>query len=77
MPSTSFLFRIAKTVSVTAIGLMAALIVIGNITDYYTNYFFVSHVMKMDTIFPGSHIHDRGISNPVVYNVGYVFIILL
>lgn len=49
---------------VAAIGIMTALIVIGNTTDYYTNYFFVEHVMKMDSVFPESRIHYRSISNP-------------
>ena len=51
MYSTSFLFRLAKAISVTGIGLFALLVVIGNTTDYYSNYFFVEHVLKMDTTF--------------------------
>jgi predicted small integral membrane protein len=77
MYATSFLFRIAKAILVAAIGIMAALIVIGNTTDYYTNYIFVEHVMKMDSIFPGSHIHYRSINNPIVFHAGYIFIILM
>lgn len=77
MPTTSFLLRLAKIISVAAIGLMAALIVTGNITDYSTNYFFVEHVMKMDTIFPGSHVHYRSIHSPAVYTGGYIVIIIL
>jgi predicted small integral membrane protein len=77
MYSTSFLFRIAKLVSVFAIGIMALFIVIGNTTDYYTNYYFVEHVMKMDTIFPGSHIHYRNINNPFLFHAGYIFIIVM
>ena len=77
MPSTMFLLRLAKIISVAAIGLMAAIIVIGNTTDYYTNYFFVEHVMKMDTIFPASHVHYRSIHNPMFYKVGYILIIFL
>ena len=77
MYTTSFLFRLAKAISVAAIGIMAALIVIGNTTDYYTNYLFVEHVMKMDTIFPGSHIHYRSINNPIIFHAGYIFIIVM
>ena len=77
MPTTSFLLRLVKIISVAAIGLMAALIVTGNITDYSTNYFFVEHVMKMDTIFPESHVHYRGIHSAAIYHAAYVFIILL
>jgi predicted small integral membrane protein len=77
MYTTAFLFRLVKTVSVLAIGIMSLLIVFGNITDYYTNYYFVEHVMKMDTIFPDSKIQYRSINSPLLYHVGYVFIILL
>jgi hypothetical protein len=34
MYSTSFLLRLAKVISVMAIGIMAAVIAFGNITDY-------------------------------------------
>lgn len=77
MYPTSLLFRIAKTISVFAIGLMALLIVIGNTTDYYSNFSFVEHVMKMDTTFPNSEIHYRSINNPFLFHAGYIFIILM
>jgi predicted small integral membrane protein len=77
MYPTSFLFRLAKAVLVAATGLMAALIVIGNTTDYYTNYFFLEHVMKMDTIFPNSHLQYRSIHNSIFFHAGYIFIIIL
>ena len=77
MYHTSFLFRFAKAILVAAIGLMAALIVIGNTTDYYTNYLFVEHVMKMDSIFPGSHIQYRSINSPALFHAGYIFIIIM
>jgi predicted small integral membrane protein len=66
----------AKTIAVAAIGLLSLLIVIGNTTDYYTNYHFVEHVMKMDTIFPDSNVHYRSINNPFLFHAGYIFIIL-
>jgi predicted small integral membrane protein len=77
MYSTSFLLRLAKTISVVAIGALALLIVIGNTTDYYSNYFFVEHVLKMDTTFPSSRLHYRSINNPFLFHAGYIFIILL
>lgn len=77
MYATPFLFRLAKAISVAAIGLMAALIVIGNTTDYYTNYHFVEHVMKMDSTFPDNHMHYRSIDDPVFYHAGYIFIIVM
>ncbi len=77
MPSTALLLRLAKAVSVTGIALMSLLIVIGNVTDYYSNYFFVAHVMKMDTTFPGNHLHYRSIHDPFLFHAGYIIIIML
>ncbi len=77
MYSVQFLFRVAKTICVAAIGLMALLIVIDNTTDYYVNYHFVEHVMKMDTTFPDSNIHYRSISSTFVYHAGYILIIVM
>ena len=75
MYSTSFLLRIVKVVAVAAIGLMALIIAFNNITDYYSNYPFVMHVLKMDTIFPGSHMHYRSINNIFLFHAFYIFII--
>lgn len=77
MYPTTYLFRLAQAVSVFAIGLMALLVVVGNTTDYYTNYHFVEHVLKMDTIFPDSKILYRSIHSPFLYHACYVFIIIL
>ena len=77
MYSTQFLFRITKLIAVSSVALMAILIVIGNTTDYYSNYYFVEHVMKMDTIFSDSHLHYRSIRQPFLFHAGYITIILL
>src|SRR6266498_452970 len=77
MYSTFLLLRIVKMVSVAAIGLMAFLIAFGNITDYYSNYQFVVHVLKMDTIFPESHIHYRSINDIFVFHASYILIIIM
>ncbi len=76
MYTTSMMFRIAKTLSVTGIGLMGLLVVAGNLTDYYSNFHFVEHVMKMDTTFRDSRIHYRSIHSPFVYHAGYIMVIL-
>ena len=76
MYPVGFLFRVAKIVSVAAIALMALLVVVGNTTDYFTNYQFVEHVMKMDTTFPGSNVHYRSVDNPFLFHAGYILIIL-
>jgi predicted small integral membrane protein len=67
MYSTNHLFRIAKTVSV--------FIVLGNTTDYETNYQFVEHVLKMDTTFSHSRIHYRSLDNPILFQASYGLII--
>lgn len=77
MYSTGLLFRIAKVLVTAATGFMSLLIVIGNTTDYYTNFHFVQHVMKMDTIFPGSKVYYRHIDSPALYHGGYILLILL
>lgn len=77
MYSTAFLFRIAKATSVAAIGLMALLVAIGNTTDYYSNYSFVEHVLKMDTTFPNSGIHYRSINEPILFHAAYIVIIVM
>jgi len=77
MYSTSFLLRLAKVISVMAIGIMAAVIAFGNITDYSSNYQFVEHVLKMDTTFNDSSLHYRSINNVFAFNAFYIFIILM
>jgi predicted small integral membrane protein len=77
MYSTAFLFRIAKATSVAVIGLIGLLVVIGNITDYYTNYLFVEHVLKMDTTFSNSSIHYRSINEPILFHAAYIVIIVM
>jgi predicted small integral membrane protein len=72
MYSVQFLFRLAKTISVASIALMSLLVVFGNTTDYFTNFLFVEHVLKMDTTFPESHIHYRSIDNNFLFHVGYI-----
>jgi predicted small integral membrane protein len=77
MYTTAFTLRLAKAIAVAAIGLMAFLVAFGNITDYYSNYLFVAHVLKMDTTFPESHIHYRSISNIYVFHASYILIIIM
>jgi predicted small integral membrane protein len=61
-------FRWIKIISVGSLGLMSMLIFLGNTTDYNSNYQFVEHVMKMDTVFPNSRLLYRSIQQPWVYH---------
>jgi predicted small integral membrane protein len=77
MYSTAFLFRIAKATAAAAIGIMALMVVIGNTTDYYTNFLFVKHLLKMDTTFPNSGLRYRSINVPILFHAAYIVIIAL
>ena len=77
MYPTTFLFRLAKAIAVAAIGFMALLVVIGNTTDYYSNFLFVEHVLKMDTTFPNSSLLYRSINTPILFHVAYIAIIAM
>jgi predicted small integral membrane protein len=67
--------RAAKTVMVAAIALFASLVAFGNLTDYKTNFVFVTHVLSMDTIFPSSTIKYRAITAPALHHAAYALII--
>ncbi|WP_025091956.1 DUF2165 family protein [Brucella intermedia] len=67
--------RFNKTAFVAAIAFFATLVSFGNITDYYTNFAFVKHVLMMDTIFPDATIKYRALNNPIVHHAAYIFII--
>lgn len=75
--STLQAFRWIKIIAVGSLGLMSMLIFIGNTTDYGSNYQFVEHVMKMDTVFPNSRLLYRSIQQPWVYHTAYIFLIVL
>ena len=77
MYATALLIRVFKIVSISAIGIMALIIVIGNVTDYYTNYYFVAHVMQMDTVYPDGNMDYRKITNPLIFHSAYILLITL
>jgi predicted small integral membrane protein len=60
-----------KTVLVATIALIMVLVALGNLTNYDSNAAFVHHVLAMDTIFPGSHLLWRAITNPLAQTVAY------
>ena len=73
--NTNLTFRWIKILCVIAVALMALLITFNNCTDYISNYLFVQHVLKMDTIFPDSSLHYRSIDQPWLWHASYIFII--
>jgi len=67
--------RIVKIALVAAVAFFATLVAFGNVTDYWTNFAFVQHVLSMDTIFPHSTITYRAITSPLLHHLAYCIII--
>jgi len=67
--------RLSKVALVAAIALFTTLVAFGNMTDYSSNFAFVQHVLRMDTIFPDSAIGYRAIESTAFHHVAYVLII--
>jgi predicted small integral membrane protein len=75
---------IAVAVLVAVNALYILLVALGNVTDYGTNLAFVQHVLSMDTTNFGGRpgvgldpdIMWRAITDPVIWNVAYIGIIV-
>jgi predicted small integral membrane protein len=51
------------------------LVVFGNVTDYGTNFQFVKHVLKMDSLPRDPHVEWRAINSEPIYHFTYGVII--
>ncbi|MEM7173299.1 MAG: DUF2165 domain-containing protein [Pseudomonadota bacterium] len=69
--------RLSKIVMTGGIGFWAFLVVLGNITDYGSNWAFVQHVLAMDTIFPDSQLKWRAVTDPSLQKAAYLIIIAI
>ena len=67
--------RLAKIFCVAAIGFDVALVAFGNLTDYWTNFKFVTEVLDMDEVPVASHIHWRAVTSPILHHASYILII--
>jgi predicted small integral membrane protein len=67
--------RYAKITMSLVLASFCLLVTFDNITDYGTNYLFMSHVLSMDTTFPGNSLMYRSITNPVLWQMAYALII--
>jgi len=67
--------RLAKIACVAAIGLDMALVAFGNITDYGTNFGFVTEVLDMAELPAASQIHWRAVTSPTLHAAFYDAII--
>nr|WP_279586139.1 DUF2165 family protein [Campylobacter sp. US25a] len=57
---------------------LAGIVVFRNVTDYNSNFQFVSHVMSADikSDYLGNAIVYGVITSPVIHHIGYIIIIL-
>jgi predicted small integral membrane protein len=67
--------RICKVALVAAVAFFVTLVVFNNLTDYFSNYHFVEHVLSMDTTFPGNNGMWRSIRSADADTVFYWIII--
>ncbi len=67
--------RLSKVVMLLAFALYTALVAIGNLTDYDSNFSIVKHVLRMDTTFPNNRVMWRAIESSSLHHVAYGFII--
>ncbi|MGB3199602.1 MAG: DUF2165 domain-containing protein [Nodosilinea sp.] len=67
--------RISKTLLVSAIDLLALVIVLNNLTDYDANFRYIQHVLSMDTVFPDSQLTWRAIASSGLQKAIYAAII--
>ena len=75
--STLVLIRLAKVSMIAALAAYAFIVAYDNIVDYDSNYEFVSHVLSMDTTFPGNALMHRAISDKSIWSAAYALIIVL
>jgi predicted small integral membrane protein len=69
------IIRLCKTALVATVAVFFVLVAFGNLTDYGTNWAFVQHVLTMDTIFPGSTLTWRAITDKRLAALAYWLII--
>ncbi|RME61856.1 MAG: DUF2165 domain-containing protein [Alphaproteobacteria bacterium] len=67
--------RYSKIALLAAVALYVTLVVFNNVTDYGSNFAFVSHVLMMDTTFPGNAAMGRALADPIMHHAAYVLII--
>src|ERR1700733_6241262 len=70
------ILRICKIALVAAVAFFVTLVVFNNLTDYFSNYHFVEHVLSMDTTFPGNNGMWRAVRSAEADTIFYWMIIL-
>jgi predicted small integral membrane protein len=67
--------RLAKILISLSLALFCLLVAFDNVTDPHSNYEFVTHVLSMDTTFPGNTLMYRSVTNPILWQTVYAVII--
>lgn len=73
--SIQYFIRVSKVLMLLSFGGFAAVVVFGNLTDYQSNFNFVTHVFSMDTTYPGNTIMYRAITETWMHHAAYWAII--
>jgi predicted small integral membrane protein len=67
--------RTSQLLLIAAVALLHGLVAFNNVTDYDSNFQFVSHVLRMDTTFRNPSVMWRAIDNVAVHHAAYALII--
>lgn len=68
--------RLAKISCVAATALYITLVAFGNVTDYWTNFAFVTKVLDMNEVQDGAGIRWRAATSPALHQMAYLAIIV-
>jgi predicted small integral membrane protein len=68
--------RASKALLVLALAFYYTLVVFNNTNDYHSNLNFVTHVLRMDTTFPGNSGMWRAIQSPSIAFAFFVSIVI-
>lgn len=68
--------RVCKILLVASCALYMTLIAFDNVVDFRTNFDFVQHVMRMDTVLPQNQGSWRAVGNPTLHLALYAGIIV-
>ena len=68
--------RYSKIALVLILASFSSMVAINNLTDYWSNFEFVRHVLSMDTTLPDNQAMYRSIHSVWVWHAAYALIIL-
>ncbi len=73
--TTVLILRLSRICFVVAVALFFTLVAYGNVTDYGSNFLFVTHVLSMDDTFKSPSLMGRALTSPQAHHAAYAFII--